>query len=81
MPNEEMTFEQAMKRLEEIVRLLDGGNAPLAQTLTLYEEAVSLVNRCNAELENARQRVLQLTQNPDGTVTAQDITEEVTNGK
>ena len=39
----EMTFEAAMARLEEIVRALESGNAPLDVSLGLFEEGVALV--------------------------------------
>ena len=37
MENEEMTFEVAIARLEEIVRLLESGNAPLDKSLAMFE--------------------------------------------
>ena len=45
MNNEEkeMTFESAIARLEEIVRLLESGSAPLDESLALFEEGVGLV--------------------------------------
>ena len=55
--DENMTFEAAMTRLEEIVRLLESGNAPLDVSLSLYEEGVALVRLCNTRLDNAEQRV------------------------
>ena len=65
--NEDISFEAALSRLEEIVRLLerDTEPAPLDQSLKLYEEGVSLVRRCAGELDAAEQKVkiLQRTQN------------------
>ena len=52
----EITFEAAMTRLEEIVRALEGGNAPLDTSLALFEEGVSLVKFCNQKLDAAEQR-------------------------
>lgn len=63
MDEKEVKFEEAMARLEEIVRLLEGGEAPLDKSLELFEEGVSLVKLCNLQLDNARQRVTLLTQN------------------
>ena len=56
-----MTFEEAMKRLEEIVRKLEGGNALLDESLALYEEGVGLVKFCNDTLDNATAKVRVLT--------------------
>lgn len=55
-----MKFEEALKRLEEIVRALEGGESPLDASLELYEEAVALVKVCNHLLDAAEQRVTML---------------------
>lgn len=73
--DENMTFETAIARLEEIVRLLESGNAPLDVSLSLYEEGVSLVRLCNARLDHAQQRVKMLTFSDDGTACEQDMPE------
>lgn len=64
--DENMTFEAAIARLEEIVHLLESGNAPLDVSLSLYEEGVALVRLCNTRLDNAQQRVKILTVGEDG---------------
>ena len=58
---QEMKFEDALKRLEEIVRMLEGGQSPLDQSLELYEEAVALVTVCNSRLDSAQQKVTMLS--------------------
>ena len=60
---ENVTFEDALKRLEEIVRLLEGGDTALDVSLDLYEEAVSLVKICNSKLDSAQQQVTMLNSN------------------
>ena len=55
-----ITFEEALKRLEEIVHLLESGDSPLDKSLELYEEAVSLVKVCNSKLDAAQQKVTML---------------------
>ncbi len=76
--DENMTFEAAMSRLEEIVRLLESGNAPLDVSLSLYEEGVALVRLCNARLDNAEQRVKILSFTENGEVIENDMTGGVT---
>ena len=71
--DETMTFETAIARLEEIVRLLESGNAPLDVSLSLYEEGVALVKLCNARLDAAEQKVKILTVGPDGNLTENDM--------
>lgn len=73
MLDDTMTFETAIARLEEIVRLLESGNAPLDVSLSLYEEGVSLVRLCNARLDHAQHRVKILTLGEDGTLTEEDM--------
>ena len=55
-----ITFEDALKRLEEIVRLLESGDSPLDASLSLYEEAVALVKVCNTKLDATQQKVTML---------------------
>ena len=69
----EITFEAAMTRLEEIVRALEGGNAPLDTSLALFEEGVSLVKYCNQKLDAAEQKVKILQRGEDGTLTETDM--------
>ena len=72
--DENMTFEAAMARLEEIVRLLESGNAPLDVSLSLYEEGVALVRLCNTRLDNAEQRVKILSFTENGEAIENDMT-------
>ena len=71
MEEKKMTFEQALARLGEIVALLEKGDAPLDQSLELYEEGAALVRRCNTALEQAERRVTILMKDQEGTVTEQ----------
>ena len=71
MEEKKITFEGALARLEEIVALLEKGDAPLDQSLELYEVGAALVRRCNTALEQAERRVTILMKNQEGTVTEQ----------
>ena len=64
----EMNFESAIARLEQIVRSLENGSAPLDESLSLFEEGVRLVKFCNEKLDTAESKIRLLTKNPDGTV-------------
>lgn len=61
-----MTFESAMKRLEEIVKSLEAGDSPLDEALKLFEEGVKLADFCNKALNTAEQKVTMLTTSSDG---------------
>lgn len=54
---EELPFEQALERLEEIVELLEQGEASLEESIRLYEEGMKLVHICSKKLEWAEQQV------------------------
>ena len=58
----ELTFEEALGQLEKIVNALESGNAPLDDSLALYEEAVKLVKLCNEKLDLAEQKIKILTE-------------------
>ena len=60
------TFEENMARLEEIVALLEKGDAQLSQSLSLFEEGTKLAAACRTELDKAEQQVVRLMKGPDG---------------
>ena len=60
------SFEQNMARLEEIVVLLERGDAPLADSLALFEEGTKLSVLCAGMLDEAEQKVVKLQKGPDG---------------
>jgi exodeoxyribonuclease VII small subunit len=57
----EPLFEENMKRLEEIVDILDRGEAPLATLLNNFEEGMKLAHSLREFLENAEQRVIDIS--------------------
>ena len=59
-------FETALKRLEEIVRKLEGGELPLDSALELFEEGIRLSRFCNTTLEVAERRVETLLKSDSG---------------
>lgn len=60
--NEKMSFEASLARLEEIVAELERGSLELERSLTLFEEGVTLVKRCEGELDAAIKKVKLLTE-------------------
>lgn len=59
-----------MSRLEEIVRLLETGSAPLEESTALYEEGIVLVRELNAQLEKTEARIRLLRTDADGNTEA-----------
>ena len=60
MSAKKQTFEQEIARLEEIVAALEKGDAPLADSLALFEEGTKLIAACSQELDAAEQKVVKL---------------------
>ena len=59
-------FEDALVRLEAIVKGLEDGDLPLEESLRLFEEGVSLTRLCAARLEEAQKRIDLLSRNDEG---------------
>ena len=66
MSADNMKFEDAMKRLEEIVLGLESDGLSLDESLSLFSEGVSLVKICNEKLSEAEQKVKILIEDKDG---------------
>ena len=54
------TYETSIKRLEEIVNILEDGTLPLEESLKLFEEGSKLAAFCNNCLNTAEQKVVEL---------------------
>lgn len=59
-------FEEAMKRLEEIVKDLETGDLSLEGSLESFEEGMNLVTFCSEKLEEAERKVTMLVKESDG---------------
>ena len=62
----ELSFEAALKRLEEIVRKLEGGEASLEESIALYGECDRLKQQCEAQLQSAKARIDKIELGRDG---------------
>ena len=62
----ELSFEAALARLEEIVRTLEKGEAPLDLSIALYQEGDKLRRQCEARLKDAQARIEQIAFGSDG---------------
>ena len=75
--NEPMTFEQALTRLEAIVRTLEAGELPLDETVRLYEEGQRLRLYCEQYLADAEQRIAVIRQAGDGGITVEQSSDDL----
>ena len=62
----DLTFEDSLARLEQIVSQLETGNLPLEESLRVFEEGVTLARRCARYLEEAEKRIELLTKDEAG---------------
>lgn len=65
----ENKFEEAMKRLEDIVEDLEGGELPLEKSLKVFEEGMKLLTFCSEKLDEVEKRVSVLIKESDGRYT------------
>ncbi|MBV1918625.1 MAG: exodeoxyribonuclease VII small subunit [Sphingomonadaceae bacterium] len=64
-----MSFEEALRALEEVVRKLEGGDVPLDDSIALYERGEQLRKHCQTRLDAAQARIEKIVQGADGAVT------------
>ena len=63
-----MPFEDALKRLENIVESMEAGDMPLETLLARFEEGTRMVKICQERLEQAELKIKQLEKNPAGEI-------------
>ena len=57
-----LTYEQALKKLEDIINKLNEGSIPLDESITLYEEGIKLSEFCMKKLDSAKQKIISLNE-------------------
>ncbi|MBL0941768.1 MAG: exodeoxyribonuclease VII small subunit [Alphaproteobacteria bacterium] len=67
----QMSFEEALRELEMIVRQLEEGKINLEEAISSYEQGVRLKSYCETKLRDARTRVDQIILKTDGQLTTQ----------
>lgn len=68
IPNiEALSFEDALRALEDVVRQLESGDVPLEDSITLYERGEELRKHCQKRLDAAQARIEKIVAGPDGT--------------
>jgi exodeoxyribonuclease VII small subunit len=69
------SFEQSLKRLEEIVESLEEGNVPLDEAVALYEEGIQLSKDCAGTLKATELKIKKLTKDISGQLEITDLDE------
>ncbi len=65
---EEITFEEALSKLENLVRELEAGKIKLDDAVASYEQAVALKNFCEKKLNDAKLKIEKIEQSPTGEI-------------
>jgi len=76
--NPNLTYEQAYKRLEEILNLMNSGQVPLDSAVNLYKEADQLTRFCEKKLHDAENVIETLIRERDNAFAMQENKEPVT---
>ena len=76
MNKENKTFEENLQRLEQIVRTMERGEAPLEESLKLFQEGTELVRRCGKLLDDAQLQVKMVMTAADGSPKLEDFADE-----
>ena len=69
---EKLSFEEALKQLEEIVGRLESGRVELEESISIYERGAALKSHCEARLKDAEARIEKIVLGPGGVPTGLD---------
>ncbi len=72
-PVAELTFEEALAELEQVVHRLESGSASLEDSIGLYARGADLRRHCEDKLKAAEERVSQIVQGPNGAVSEKPL--------
>ena len=68
-PVDKMSFEDAMRELEQVLGQLERGDVALDDSIRLYERGAALKARCESKLKEAEEKVAAITLDGDGNPT------------
>lgn len=72
MTTEEMKFEEAMQKLEQVVQQLESGDVPLEDAIQMYQEGMSLAAACQGKLQHAEKQLMAVI-DQDGNISHTDF--------
>ena len=76
MNEKNASFETNMQRLEQIVRTLERGDAPLEESMKLFQEGTELVRNCGKLLDEAQLQIKKIMVDQDGSPVEREFTDE-----
>jgi len=75
MPPKTISFEENLKKLNEIVEDLESGNLPLKESLEKFQHGVDIIKQCSEELETAELKIETIIKN-DGKIITEPVSEK-----
>jgi len=72
-PIKDLSFEDALKELEAIVQRLERGDAPLEESITIYQRGAALKAHCDAKLKDAQMKVEKIVLDGSGKVSTENF--------
>ncbi len=72
-PIKDLSFEEALEELEAIVEKLEAGDAPLEQSISIYQRGAELKAHCETKLKNAQLKVEKIVLDGQGNATAESF--------
>jgi exodeoxyribonuclease VII small subunit len=71
------TFEQSMKKLEQIVQELESGDLPLEEAMQKFEEGIKLSRLCSKKLDETEKKITLLLQDQKGNISEKPFESEI----
>jgi exodeoxyribonuclease VII small subunit len=72
-PSETLSFEEALRELDEVVSLLEAGQIPLEQSLQLLRRGLELADQCDQTLQGAEAVLEELVATSSGTLETREL--------
>lgn len=72
-PIEEMSFEEALNELEQIVKLIDSGQEGLENVIKAFERGATLKNHCEKKLNEAQLRIEKVIKSSDNKISSTEV--------
>lgn len=74
--DDELSFEQALSNLEEIIHQMESGEAPLESLVTHYQTGVKMLKLCRERIDSAEMKIKEVNE-VDGALIEKDFEETV----
>ena len=72
-PTQNMSFEEALKELEAIVKKIDSGEESLESAITSFERGSQLKQHCQNKLDEAKLKIEKIMQSADGSTSKEEV--------